>query len=277
MDQAALDRFTGEPLLIGVRPLLQARRLLEEVAKGVGSVRYHKRIPSSSEVSRLILDNDGLCRPPHPARYAPTHEAVPPLEALEPSASSGAQGARHPLPQRGRGRLSRVRRDRTLAHGCRFKPSRCVDCKLKIPESRSFPGSSGSRHYDCKLKIQDSRSFPVSSASRQLDCELNIPDSRRFPGSSAPRRPQIGDSGFRNLTALGMVLPQPRATLGLQIGDSRFNKSLESDAICGFLPEKRTKGHAPPRLRCDHYLTNGRMVTRNLRIFVFFLFFLFRT
>ena len=40
----------------------------------------------SSVVSRIILDNDGFCRPPHPARYA-----------------------RHPLPQGGEGDCQELR------------------------------------------------------------------------------------------------------------------------------------------------------------------------
>ena len=45
VDQAALDLFSGKPLLIGVRALLQARRLPKEVAKAVNSVWLHSRVP----------------------------------------------------------------------------------------------------------------------------------------------------------------------------------------------------------------------------------------
>src|SRR6516162_11239848 len=62
-----------------------------------------------SGVSRTILDNHSLCRPPHPA-----HGVYPgPLRCAQGRSQRKGERARHPLPQRGRG-LSRLTWDRTL-------------------------------------------------------------------------------------------------------------------------------------------------------------------
>jgi RNA polymerase sigma-70 factor, ECF subfamily len=70
-----------------------------------GPTHQGVQIPFPSVVSCRIPASHSLCQPPRPVRYAPA-----------PEACSGAQGARHPLPQEGEGIVkSSARQDTSRA------------------------------------------------------------------------------------------------------------------------------------------------------------------